>query len=303
MRNFDEHSITLAVIARLENAETPRVRAISQALVRHLHDFIREIEPTFEEWQGTIQFLTDVGAKCTPTRQEFILLSDTLGATMLVDAINHRLPEGATETTVLGPFFVPDAPVLPLGADLSPGMPGERLYIEGSVRDSDGRPLPGALIDVWHSDKDGFYDVQRYDAGGEMTMRGRFDADAAGRFDLWTITPSFYPIPDDGPVGDMLRAQGRHPFRPAHVHFMIAAEGCETLVTHVFLDGDPYLDSDVVFGVKDSLVRKLERREAGTPAGGRATDRPYARLSYDFALAPRRERWRPARAEGRLLFD
>jgi len=292
MRNFDETSITEAVIARFANAETPRVRAISEALTRHLHAFIREIEPTFEEWREAIRFLTEVGAKCTAARQEFILLSDTLGASMLVDAINHRLPKGATETTVLGPFFVEDAPVLPLGADLSPGMPGERLYVEGSVRAADGAPLPGALIDVWHSDKDGFYDVQRYDAGGGMTMRGRFVADAAGRFDFWTITPSFYPIPDDGPVGGMLRAQGRHPFRPAHVHFMIAAEGYETLVTHLFVEGDPYLDSDVVFGVKDSLICKLERRAAGTPAGGRAIDFPYARLSYDFALAPRVE---PAR--------
>jgi hydroxyquinol 1,2-dioxygenase len=197
------------------------------------------------------------------------------------------MPKGATETTLLGPFFVADAPSLPLGADLSPGMPGERLYIEGSVRGADGAPLRGAVIDVWHSDKDGFYDVQRYDSGGEMTMRGRFVADQSGHFDLWTITPSFYPIPDDGPVGAMLRAQGRHPFRPAHVHFMIAAEGCETLVTHVFIDGDPYLDSDVVFGVKDSLVRGLERRAAGTPAGGRTPDRAYAVLRYDFALARR----------------
>jgi hydroxyquinol 1,2-dioxygenase len=285
MRNFDENSITAAVVTRLENAQTPRVRAVSEAMVRHLHNFIREIEPSFEEWEEAIKFLTEVGAKCTPTRQEFILLSDTLGASMLVDAINHRLPRGATETTVLGPFFVQGAPTLPLGADLSPGMPGEPLFVQGSVRDVDGKPVAGATVDVWHSDKDGFYDVQRYDAGGEVTLRGRFLTDEAGRFDLWTIVPSFYPIPDDGPVGDMLRAQGRHPFRPAHVHFMIAAPGYVTLITHVFIDGDPYLDSDVVFGVKDSLIRKLERRAAGTKAGDRVSERPYAVMSYDFALA------------------
>jgi hydroxyquinol 1,2-dioxygenase len=154
-----------------------------------------------------------------------------------------------------------------LGADISPGLPGEPLFIEGSVRDVNGAPLPGATIDVWHSDKDGYYDVQHYDEGGGTTLRARFSADDKGRFWLWTITPSFYPIPDDGPVGDMLRAQARHPYRPAHVHFMIAAPGYETLVTHVFIDGDKYLDSDVVFGVKDSLVHALERRAAGAEGG------------------------------------
>src|SRR5579863_8984956 len=141
MRNFDEHNITLAVLERVEPTASPRVRAVSEALVRHLHDFIREVEPTFEEWEAGIKFLTDVGHKCTSSRQEFILLSDTLGASMLVDAINHRLPEGATETTVLGPFFVRDAPVMPLGADIAPGKPGEPLFIEGSVRGADGQPL------------------------------------------------------------------------------------------------------------------------------------------------------------------
>jgi hydroxyquinol 1,2-dioxygenase len=289
MRDFDENSITAAVLARFAAAQTPRVRKVSEALVRHLHAYIREIEPTFEEWEAGIKFLTDVGAKCSATRQEFILLSDTLGATMLVDAINHRLPKGATETTVLGPFFVKNAPELALGANLAPGMPGEPLFIDGSVRAADGEPLPGATIDIWHSDRDGNYDVQHYDQGGAVTMRGRFRSDDAGRFWLWTIVPNFYPIPDDGPVGDMLRAQGRHPYRPAHVHFMIAAPGYETLTTHVFNDGDKYLDSDAVFGVKESLVRKLERREAGTRASadGRVVDHAYAVLAYDFALAPR----------------
>ena len=291
MRNFDENNITAAVLERFSQSQSPRVRFVSEALVRHLHNFIREIEPSFEEWEAGIKFLTQVGEKCTSTRQEFILLSDTLGASMLVDAINHRLPQGATETTVLGPFFVQDAPVLERGADISAGKPGDPLFIEGSVRDSDGAPIVGATIDVWHSDKDGFYDVQHYDEGGGTAMRAQFASDEAGRFWLWTIVPTFYPIPDDGPVGDMLRAQGRHPYRPAHVHFMIAAPGCETLVTHVFIDGDKYLDSDVVFGVKDSLVRKLERREAGSSplADGPSCDRPYAVMAYDFVLAPRLE--------------
>jgi hydroxyquinol 1,2-dioxygenase len=285
MRNFDENNITDAVIERFQGATNPRVRQVSEALVRHLHNFLREVEPTFEEWQTGVQILTEVGQKCTDTRQEFILLSDTLGASMLVDAINHRLPAGATETTVLGPFFVQNAPAMALGADMSPGLPGEPLFVEGTIRGVDGKPLGGATVDAWHSDKDGYYDVQHYDEGGETTMRARFTADETGRFWFWTIVPSFYPIPDDGPVGNMLRAQGRHPYRPAHVHFMIAAPGYETLVTHVFIDGDKYLDSDVVFGVKDSLVRKLEQRTAGTTAGGRVVDHPYAVMSYDFALA------------------
>jgi hydroxyquinol 1,2-dioxygenase len=287
MRNFDEHNITSAVLERMETATTLRARAVSEALVRHLHDFVREIEPTFAEWEAGIKFLTEVGNTCTSSRQEFILLSDTLGVSMLVDAINHRLPEGATETTVLGPFFVADAPEAGLGADISAGKAGEPLFIESRVTDAEGQPLAGAIVDVWHSDKDGYYDVEHYAEGGEMSLRARFRTDPSGRVWFWTIVPSFYPIPDDGPVGDMLRAQGRHPYRPAHVHFMIAAPGYETLVTHVFIDGDKYLDSDVVFGVKDSLVRKLERRAAGTEADGRVIDRPYAVMSYDFALAPR----------------
>jgi hydroxyquinol 1,2-dioxygenase len=275
MRNFDESTITAAVLERVARAPSPRMRAISLALVKHLHAFIKEIEPTFEEWQAGISFLTEVGQKCSETRQEFILLSDTLGASMLIDAINHRLPEGATQTTVLGPFYVDDAPEMPLGADIAGGREGEPLRVEGSVRSADGTPLADAIVDVWHSDRDGYYDVQHYDQGGEIALRSRFRTDGRGRFWFRTIVPNFYAIPHDGPVGRMIEAQGRHPYRPAHVHFMIAAPGHERLITHVFLDGDPYLDSDVVFGVKDSLVRRLERNGEG------------ARLAYDFVLAPR----------------
>src|SRR5271167_3974524 len=180
MRNFDEHNITSAVLERLEPTASPRVREVSEALVRHLHDFLREIEPTFEEWEAGIEFLTGVGHKCTSSRQEFILLSDTLGASMLVDAINHRLPQGATETTVLGPFFVASRPDAELGANISGGKPGEPLFIEASVTDEEGSPLSGATVDVWHSDKDGFYDVQHYDEGGDMSLRARFRTNQHG---------------------------------------------------------------------------------------------------------------------------
>ena len=286
MRNFDENTITEAVLEQVGKSPSPRIRQISEAAVRHLHNFVREVEPTMDEWEWAIRFLTETGQMCSNTRQEFILLSDTFGVSMLVDAINHRFSAGATETTVLGPFYVQDPPVFALGADISPGMAGEPLYVEGSVRGSDGRPLAGAILDVWHSDSEGYYDVQSYDSGGETTMRARLRAGEDGRFWFWTIVPNFYPIPHDGPVGKMLKAQGRHPYRPAHVHFMIHARGYEKLTTHVFLDGDKYLDSDVVFGVKDLLIRPLERQSAGTAPDGRQMDRDFAILRYDFVLSP-----------------
>jgi hydroxyquinol 1,2-dioxygenase len=284
MRNFNEHTITDAVLARISAEADPRIKQISEALVRHLHAFVREVRPTQQEWEQGIDFLTRTGHMCDDKRQEFILLSDALGVSMLVDAINHPTPEGATETTVLGPFYVQAAPDKALGDDISGGMEGEPLLVTGSVSSSDGKPLAGATIDVWHSDDDGYYDVQQLEKIGDLAMRARFHADDNGRFHFWSIKPAAYPIPHDGPVGQMLEAQGRHPWRPAHVHFMISAPGHEQLVTHVFVAGDKYLDSDVVFGVKDSLIREFVRREAGTAADGRRLDTPYHHLNYDFGL-------------------
>lgn len=285
MRNFDETNITSAVLERVRHAQSPRTRQISEALVRHLHAFVREIEPTQAEWASAIEVLTRTGHMCSDTRQEFILLSDTLGVSMLVDAINHRLPGNATETTVLGPFYVQAAPEHALGDDISGGMAGEPLLVEGTVTRTDGTPIAGAVIDSWHTDGDGFYDVQGPAGLEGLAGRARFRADAQGRFWFRSVVPASYPIPDDGPVGDMLKAQGRHPFRPAHVHFMIGHPGCETLVTHVFLSGDQYLDSDVVFGVKDSLIRTLDHQDAGVTARGNRVDQPMAALRYDFVLA------------------
>lgn len=283
MRNFDEFTITEAVLERVAAAKHPRIRQISEALVRHLHAFVREIEPTQREWEGAIDFLTRTGQTCDDKRQEFILLSDTLGVSMLVDAINHRTPEQATETTVLGPFFVKDAPAFTNGADISGGMSGEPLLVTGSVADSRGNPIAGATVDVWHSDDDGYYDVQRKDEAA-AAMRGTFRTDQDGRFWFWSIKPAAYPVPHDGPVGEMLEAQGRHPWRPAHVHFMIGASGCEQLVTHLFVAGDQYLDSDVVFGVKDSLITEFKDVPAGVAADGRRIDQPYCHLQHDFRL-------------------
>lgn len=272
MRDFNETNITQAVLERLAATPDPRLRQVTESLVRHLHDFVRDVEPSFAEWQAAIGFLTATGQMCDEKRQEFILLSDTLGVSMLVDAINHRMPEGATPSTVLGPFFVEDAPELPLGAEVATAMKGERLHVSGRVTSAGGGPLAGALLDIWHSDEDGFYDVQR-PAADHACLRARFRTDAEGRFHFWTLMPTSYPVPDDGPVGDLLRATGRHPMRPAHVHFMIAAAGHETLVTHVFVAGDAYLDSDAVFGVKQELIADF-----GTaPEGHRV-------LAYDFAL-------------------
>ena len=220
---------------------------------------------------------------CDGKRQEFILLSDTLGVSMLVDAINHRLPAGATPTTVLGPFYVEGAPELPLGAEVARAMKGEALHVSGRVSTAGGSPIAGAIVDIWHSDEDGYYDVQRPDQP-DANLRARFRTDSEGRFHFWTLTPTSYPVPDDGPVGELLRATGRHPMRPAHVHFMIAAPGHETLVTHVFVAGDPYLDSDAVFGVKQELIAEFTQHPPGTGPDGKVMNSTWRKLVYDFAL-------------------
>jgi hydroxyquinol 1,2-dioxygenase len=285
MRNFDEDTITQAVLERVREARDPRTRAISEAVVRHLHALVREVQPTQAEWMTTVEFLTRTGQMCSDTRQEFILLSDTLGISMLVDAINHRLPSTATATTVLGPFYVQAVPEHALGKDISAGMAGAPLLVEGAVSRLDGTPVAGAVVDTWHTDGDGFYDLQGPNGMDGLAGRARFRADSDGKFWFRSVVPASYPIPDDGPVGDMLKLQGRHPFRPAHVHFMIGAPGCQTLVTHVFLAGDQYLDSDVVFGVKDSLIRSLEQQEPGRTARGNMVQQPTAALRFDFVLA------------------
>jgi hydroxyquinol 1,2-dioxygenase len=284
MRNFNEQTITEAVLERVAGADDPRIRAISEAVVRHLHALVREVRPTQEEWEGAVRFLTRTGHMSDDKRQEFILLSDTLGISMLVDAINHGGAAGATDTTVLGPFYVEGSPELAAGADISPAMEGQPLLVTGTVNTQDGEPLERAVVDVWHSDNDGYYDVQK--AGDEPAMRARFRTDSEGRFHFWTIRPAPYPIPHDGPVGDMLKAQGRHPWRPAHVHFMIEAPGFRKLVTHIFPSGDQYLDSDAVFGVKDSLIRDYVGHPAGIAPDGREMERPYSHLHYDFGLRP-----------------
>jgi len=293
MRDFNEATITGAVLDRIKDAGNPRIREVSEALVRHLHAFVREVRPTQTEWEQGIDFLTRTGHMCDDKRQEFILLSDTLGVSMLVDAINHPVPEGATETTVLGPFYVQAAPEKQLGENISGGMKGDAMIVTGSVSSPDGKPLANATVDVWHSDDDGYYDVQQLDEIGDLAMRALFHTDGSGKFHFWSIKPAAYPIPHDGPVGRMLDAQGRHPWRPAHVHFMIAAPGYEMLVTHVFVAGDKYLDTDVVFGVKDSLIREFVQHAPGPAPDGRVLETPYYHLNYDFGLKPLASKARP----------
>ncbi len=286
-RDFDEHSITQAVLDRFANTPDPRLKQVLQSLVRHAHDFVRDVDLSLDEWLAAIMFLTRTGQISDDKRQEFILLSDTLGISMLVDAINHRMPEGATETTVLGPFYVQNPPELSNGADISGGEEGVPLHVAAVVTSPDGKPLANAVVDVWQSDDDGFYDVQRPEIEG-ANLRARFRTDAAGRMSFWTIVPKFYPIPADGPVGDMLAATNRHPFRPAHIHFMIAATGYETLVTHLFIDNDPYLDSDAVFGVKQSLIVTLDEHDGGNAPENRSMAGPWKSLEHHFGLKPQR---------------
>ncbi|EIZ78356.1 hydroxyquinol 1,2-dioxygenase [Novosphingobium sp. Rr 2-17] len=283
--DYDESNITAAVLGSLTNAKSERARHISEAMVRHLHAFIREIEPTEAEWMAGIDFLTRTGQMCSQSRQEFILLSDTLGASMLVDAINHRLPSGATATTVLGPFYTPP-PEFGDGDDMSNELEGAPLFIEGSVASVSGERLAGALVDIWHCDSEGFYDLQQPTGIDVLSGRGRFRTQADGSFHLWTVRPTAYPIPADGPVGEMLAVQGRHPFRPEHVHFRVEAPGHHELVTHLFARGDDWLLSDVVFGVKDALIRSFEQHEGGIARDGRVMDGTWFTLRADFGLAP-----------------
>ena len=283
MRNLSETNLTDAVIARLEGCADSRFRQIMESLVRHLHEFVRETELTEAEWFEGIRFLTDTGKMCDDKRQEFILLSDTLGVSMLVDAIAHRKPAGATETTVFGPFYASGAPVLPNGANIGAGVAGEPAFISGRVLDVAGNPIAGAQLDVWQVDGEGFYDVQRPEVEG-MRLRGKFLTDAEGRYHFRTLKPVSYPIPTDGPVGRMLDGMGRHPYRPAHVHTIVSASGYESITTHLFADGDPYLDSDAVFGVKNSLVVAFQAHPPGEAPDGTVVSEPFYTVTYDFRL-------------------
>src|SRR6478736_255336 len=287
MRQFSETELTAAVIRSFDDTPDPRAKFLLQELVKSLHDYVRKTDLTFEEWGYAIDFLTRTGQKCTPIRQEFILLSDTLGVSMLVDAVNLWDRGGATETTVLGPSYVGEHKVMPHGTDVSATLPGERMFVQTRVTDLNGKPLANVPVDIWHADGEGFYDSQKPEYATEGPVsRARFITDADGRFYFRTILPCSYPIPTDGPVGEMIIQTLRHAMRPAHVHFLVNAPGHEPLITHVFMEGDKYLDSDVVFGVKDELVAEIERRTDPAMPDGAPSKEPWHLMSYEFRLKP-----------------
>jgi hydroxyquinol 1,2-dioxygenase len=281
---FSPEAITASAVASFAQCDNPRLKQILQSLVKHLHAFAQEVDLTEAEWMAGIQFLTATGQKCDEVRQEFILLSDTLGLSMLLVAMHDGAAHGATEATVLGPFHTPDAPAMANGGDMSNGAPGEPLYVTGRVLSAEGKPLAGAMVDVWQADAEGMYDVQRDELGSDRRARGLIKSDAEGRFSFWSVLPEAYPIPTDGPVGQMLLATARHPWRPAHIHFLIEAEGHQPLITHIFREGDQYLDSDVVFGVRPSLVGQFIQHAPGAAPDVRQMAQPYWTMRYEFAM-------------------
>jgi protocatechuate 3,4-dioxygenase beta subunit len=271
IKRFSEKKLTAEVIRRMKKTKDKRLKQVMASFVKHLHAFVRDVKPTPEEWFAGIQFLTETGHWSTGKRQEFILMSDTLGVSMLVDALNYKAGEGATQSTVLGPFHREQAPEYQLGDSISKNASdGEPCIVSGTVKDSKGKPVAAAKLDIWEGGADGLYDSQK---GDEMNLRGVFRTDALGRFHFRCVTPSFYPVPNDGPVGRMLVATGRHPMRPPHLHFWITAKGYKPLITHLFVKGGKYLDSDAVFGVKPELIIDFRKGKDGV-----------ARASYDFVL-------------------
>jgi catechol 1,2-dioxygenase len=282
-----EDEITEEVVRRFDVTTDARLREIMQSLVTHLHAFAREVRLTDKEWIAGIEFLTATGKKCSDNRQEFILLSDTLGLSILVDKINHQIPGSATETTVLGPFYRPGADELPPGGNMAGiDKTGTPLLVTGRVVDTADRPVAGAVLDCWQATSEGFYDSQMGD-GEELGMRGVYRTDRDGRYLVRTTRPKWYPVPTDGPVGDMLRATDRHPYRPGHVHFMITAPGYMPLVTHIFDKQGDYLDSDTVFAVKESLKVDFKERTTQEAIGERAgVQAPYVTAEFDFVLNP-----------------
>jgi hydroxyquinol 1,2-dioxygenase len=285
MRQHTEHTLTDAVVRRFARTKDPRFKEIMSSLVKHLHAFAREVKLTEEEWFEGIKFLTAVGQKCDGKRQEFILLSDVLGLSMMIVALNHKTPKGATEATVLGPFFAHGAKEYGYGADLRAGatQKGEDVWVSGRVLSTDGKPIPNAALDIWQAKADGIYDLQ---TGGEFELRGRVRANGKGEYAFASYKPSFYSIPMDGPVGELIRATTNNHMRPAHMHAIVSAPGYQQVITHVFVQGDPHLGSDAVYAVKDSLIGKYRKVTSEAEARKLGMPCPFYRLDWDFRLAP-----------------
>jgi protocatechuate 3,4-dioxygenase beta subunit len=283
-QHFTEEGSVEVVNARMGDDVNPRLKRVMGSLVQHLHAFAKDIELTQHEWEVAIDFLTKTGQISSDERQEFILLSDVLGFSMLVDSINNRRPPGATENTVFGPFHVAGAPERQIGDRITLDGKGESCLFEGMVIDLDGKPIEGARIDVWSDNADGFYDVQQPDLQPKWNNRGIFVTGKDGRYRFIGIKPVSYPIPADGPVGQMLERLGRHPYRPAHMHFMVTAPRVQKLVTHIFVGDDRYIDSDTVFGVKKTLIAPFEQVSDG---------KTMWRAPFDFVMAPEGIETRP----------
>lgn len=286
---FEEERSADVVNSRIGAAADPRLAEVLSVLTKHLHNAVKEIEPTHEEWFAAIRFLTETGQMCSDWRQEYILLSDVLGVTMLVDAINHRRPSGATPNTILGPFYVEGAPEYPNGANICLDHKGEPTLVRGRVTDVDGNPVAGARIDVWQTNDDGFYDVQQKGEQPEYNLRGVFTSDADGRYWFQTVKPRFYPIPDDGPVGKLLGDLDRHPNRAAHMHFIVTAPGYDEIITHIFTPDCPYLKEDTVFGVKRDLVAEFQTIDDPAMAAEHGLPIPFLLTDWDFVLARKPE--------------
>ncbi len=279
MAKLSETTITDAVLERISSCPNSRLKQLAGGLIRHIHDYVREVQLAPEEWLYAIEFLTDVGKLCDGKRQEFILLSDTLGVSALVDILdNQGNPPATTESSLLGPFYRKGAPEMGSGASIAGDTAGEPLIVSGHVLGDGDRAIGGAMLDVWQAAPSGLYDLQDKRLDG-MNLRGRFRTDAEGRFALRTVKPASYPVPADGPVGRMLRALGRHPFRPAHIHFIVSADGYQSLTTALYIAGDKYLESDAVFGSRPSLAVGY-RHEAANGGAGKQTDA----IEFDFVL-------------------
>lgn len=295
MLQVNANDLAQAVIDRMTDAAEPRFKEVMTSLVKHVHAFVQDVDLKPDEWMTAIEFLTNVGKMCDEKRQEFILLSDTLGVSMLVVGLDqaraaaahkpvpNELP--ATEATVLGPFYWDGAPVIQLGDDISVGQPGERAWYHGQVTDTAGKPVSNCRIDVWSGDDAGFYDLQK-GADAPMQLRATMYTDNDGHYSFWSIRPSYYPVPDDGPVGKMLRGMGRHPNRPGHMHTWLRAEGHAPLITHLFVSDSPYIESDAVFGVRDSLIVQFNKHAPGKAGDGREMNEPWYECKFDFRLVP-----------------
>jgi protocatechuate 3,4-dioxygenase beta subunit len=283
---FTEENSAETVIERMAGCRDERLKEVMSVVIRHLHAAVKEVEPTMQEWLAAIEFLTATGHMCNDWRQEFILLSDVLGVSMLVDAINNRKPSGATESTVLGPFHVADAPVRALGDNICLDGKGEPLLVSGRVRSADGRPIAGATLDVWQANAEGFYDVQQKGIQPDMNLRGVFRTDAEGRYWFRSAKPRHYPIPHDGPVGKLLQRMERHPNRPAHIHIVATASGFDSVTTHIFTPDDPYLTSDAVFGVKKSLIHDFVLQDDRARAAELGLGNPFWTVEADLVLVP-----------------